>query len=189
MSDLQTFMAAIRQQESGGNYGAYNAGSGAAGAYQFTYGTWQYAMGLAGLGGTFYANLPANDAPASVQDAAAAALMSLYYNDYGHSWYNVAEAWYGGPGAVGHPNWGGGPGYPTVGQYADSVIAIYNRLGGSGGGGGVISTAGGPANSEQFGRQVSDYYRDIVGPPIDDLETLGHQLAGFQFGYTRGRLL
>src|SRR5579859_1046555 len=39
-----------------------------------------------------------------------------------------------GVGAVGHPNEGGGPGYPTVGQYASQVMAIYAQLGGTGGG-------------------------------------------------------
>lgn len=128
MATVDDFMAAIRAQESGGNYGAVNAGSGAAGAYQFTFGTWQEALSLAGLANSPYYREAANFAPASVQDAAARAIMTQYYNQFGQSWYNVAEAWYGGPGAVGHPNISGGPGYPTVGQYADQVIA---RMGGS----------------------------------------------------------
>lgn len=128
MADIDCFMAAIRQQESGGNYGALNRGSGASGAYQFTLGTWRTALGLAGLGGSQWAAGPARDAPPAIQDAAAHALMSSYFNRFGNSWFNVAEAWYGGPGAVGHPNWGGGPGYPNVGQYATQVIHIMNGL-------------------------------------------------------------
>jgi len=54
--------------------------------------------------------------------------MSQYYYQFGQSWFNVAEAWYGGPGAVGNPTIGGGPGYPDVGQYATEVIGIYNQL-------------------------------------------------------------
>lgn len=126
--ELSVFAHAERIQESGDNYRAYNAGSKAAGAYQFEPGTWRYALGLAGLGSSIWAGMSARDAPPAVQDAAAEALMSLYYNQFGHSWYNVAEAWYGGPGAVGHPDWGGGPGYPNVGQYATKVYAIYLSL-------------------------------------------------------------
>jgi Transglycosylase-like domain len=40
-SDPGDFLACVRQRESGGNYGVYNAGgSGAAGAYQFLPSTW-----------------------------------------------------------------------------------------------------------------------------------------------------
>lgn len=127
---LSLFEAAIRQQESGGDYGAANA-TGHYGAYQFDQGTWDEALAQAGLGGSVFARELPNQAPPSVQDEAAGALMTVYYNQFGQSWYNVAEAWYGGPGAVGHPNEGGGPGYPTVGQYAASVMAIYARLGGT----------------------------------------------------------
>lgn len=125
-------MQAIRIQESGNNYAAVNPGSGASGAYQFTTGTWVQALGMAGLGGSVYVREAPYLAPPSVQDAAARALMGSYYAQFGQSWFSVAEAWYGGPGAVGHPDISGGPGYPTVGEYATDVIAIYNSLGGSG---------------------------------------------------------
>lgn len=135
-SQLQTFMHAERIQESGDNYGAYNAGSAAAGAYQFEPPTWRGALTMAGLRGSPYYNQSPRFAPPAVQDAAAAALMGSYYVAYGQSWYNVAEAWYGGGGAVGHPGRGGGPGYPNVGQYAAQVMAIYAALSiGIGGGG------------------------------------------------------
>ena len=165
MAGLAQFMAAIRQQESGGNYGAFNAGSGASGAYQFTFSTWQYALGLAGMANSVYYREAAGLAPPSVQDAAAAALMSLYYNQFGQSWFNVAEAWYGGPGAVGNPNIGGGPGYPTVGQYATSVISIMNNLGG----GGVatipsgIPTLTAPMSSD-FANDVGVTYTQVIEP-------------------------
>lgn len=158
-------MAAIRRQESGGNYGAVNAGSGAAGAYQFTFGTWQEALSLAGLSNTVYYREAANHAPASVQDAAARALMTRYYDQFGHSWYNVAEAWYGGPGAVGHPNIGGGPGYPTVGQYASQVMAIYSGLGGASA---VAEPRGIPTliapMSRQFATDVGWHYAHVIEP-------------------------
>jgi len=130
MANIDIFLHALRLQESGDNYRARNASSGASGAYQFLWGTWLYALQLAGLRHRPYNYESANNAPASVQDAAAKALVSHYYGMFGNSYYNVAEAWYGGPGAVGHPNWGGGPGYPNVGQYASQVMAKYRSLGG-----------------------------------------------------------
>lgn len=158
-------MHAIRIQESSDNYTAFNPGSGASGAYQFTFGTWVGALGMAGLGNTVYAREQAYQAPPSVQDAAAAALMGSYYNQFGQSWFNVAEAWYGGPGAVGHPDIGGGPGYPTVGEYAASVIGIYNSLGGS-----TVATVptGVPTltapMSSAFESDVGDYYAGTIEP-------------------------
>lgn len=130
MTDALTlFMAAIRVQESGDNYRAFNTGSRASGAYQFLDSTFHGALRAAGLGNSVYIHMPAYLAPPAVQDAAARALMGGYYATLGHSWYNVAEAWYGGPGAVGHPDWGGGPGYPNVGQYAAHVMLIFRALG------------------------------------------------------------
>ena len=127
---LGCFLAAERQQESGGDYQAANP-SGHYGAYQFGIGTWQQACTLAGLAFTQWPNTRPDRAPPAIQDQAAAALMSLYYYQFSNSWYNVAEAWYGGPGAVGHPDWGGGPGYPNVGQYASQVMAKYQACGGT----------------------------------------------------------
>lgn len=161
MSDMDTFMHAERIQESGDNYHARNASSGASGAYQFTWGTWLYALGLAGLRRPPYNYESANNAPPSVQDAAARALMSLYYNEFGHSFYNVAEAWYGGPGAVGHPTEGGGPGYPNVGQYASDVMAIYKRLGGSGSTGSGVTPGPAPAGVDSTLRREFDWAEQL----------------------------
>jgi hypothetical protein len=130
--NMDIFMHAERIQESGNNYASVNA-SGHFGAYQFDISTWVYALSLAGLQYIVFSGVVPSLAPASVQDAAARALMSKYYGEFGNSFYNVAEAWYGGPGAVGHPNEGGGPGFPTVGEYAAQVIAKYNALSGTGG--------------------------------------------------------
>lgn len=165
MADVDTFMAAIRQQESGGNYTAQNADSGDSGAYQFSVGTFDQALTLAGLGNSVYYGKAAKDAPASVQDAAARALMTQYYSQFGQSWTNVAEAWYGGPGAVGHPDEGGGPGYPTVGQYAAQVMAIYNGLGGTTAATipNGIPTLSAPMTS-QFAGDVGFHYANVIEP-------------------------
>lgn len=132
--NMGIFMHAIRIQESGDNYGSVGQG-GHFGAYQFSMGTWAEALRLAGLVDLVWLAVPPNLVPASVQDAAARALMSRYYGQFHNSFYDVAEAWYGGPGAVGHPDEGGGPGFPTVGQYAAQVMSRYHALGGTGGGG------------------------------------------------------
>ena len=140
--NMDIFMHAERIQESDNDYNAINA-SGHFGAYQFDISTWIYALNLAGLQYLVFAGTLPSLAPPSVQDAAARALMSKYYGEFGNSFYNVAEAWYGGPGAVGHPDWGGGPGEPTVGEYASQVIAKYVALGGTNGGGPAAPAPGG----------------------------------------------
>src|SRR5690349_24346114 len=126
-TQLQAFMHAIRLQESGNTYHAFNAGSGASGAYQFEPATWRGALIGAGYGFSVWMQRSARDAPPAVQDAAAAYLMGRYFREFG-SWFDVAEAWYGGPGAVGHPTRGGGPGFPNVGQYASHVMVLYQEV-------------------------------------------------------------
>lgn len=182
MAAIDDFMAAIRAQESGGNYSIVNAGSGAAGAYQFSFGTWQEAMSLAGYANTVYYREAANFAPPSVQDAAARALMTQYYNQFGQSWYNVAEAWYGGPGAVGHPDIGGGPGYPNVGQYASQVVA---RMG--------ISVAQPPVNVPTgiptlIAPMTTQWEADLGWHYLNVVEPLWAQLAGYT-SYTLSNLV
>jgi muramidase (phage lysozyme) len=67
------FLACVRQRESGGNYGIYNAGgSGAAGAYQFMPGTWNSIAASSGRGDLVGLD-PAQASP-SDQDAMAQAL-------------------------------------------------------------------------------------------------------------------
>ena len=159
---LGCFLAAERQQESGGNYQAVNQ-SGHYGAYQFGIGTWVQACDLAGLTFTQWPNVRPDRAPPAIQDQAAGALMSLYYYEFHQSWYNVAEAWYGGPGAVGHPDWGGGPGYPNVGQYASQVMAKYQACGGA-----VSPGPGGSAGPSPwlpaFQEGLADYYVQVIEP-------------------------
>jgi hypothetical protein len=158
------FMHAERLQESGDNYRAYNP-SGHYGAYQFGWGAWDEALQIAGSNYASYRSTRPDQAPNAVQDAAAHALMGLYYGQFGQSWYNVAEAWYGGPGAVGHPDWGGGPGYPNVGQYAAQVIAKYNQLAGTSGGGGAPPQAGlhNPLDPG-YARGLEAWYIDVIEP-------------------------
>ena len=72
-SDPGDFLSCVRQRESGGNYGVYNAGgSGAAGAYQFMPGTWNSIAASAGRSDLVGVD-PAQAAPAD-QDAMAQTL-------------------------------------------------------------------------------------------------------------------
>ena len=69
------FLSCVRNRESGGNYGIYNAGgSGAAGAYQFMPGTWNSIAASAGRSDLVGVD-PAQAAPGD-QDAMAQALYS-----------------------------------------------------------------------------------------------------------------
>lgn len=160
------FLYAERQQESGGNYQAVNP-SGHYGAYQFGIGTWVQACTLAGLALTNWPNVRPDRAPPSIQDECAKALMLIYYYQFGRSWYNVAEAWYGGPGAVGHPDWGGGPGYPNVGQYASQVIARYNQCGGP--------SSPGPANTAGPSPWLPVFQGDLANFYIANIQVPGRE--------------
>lgn len=120
--DVDRFMAAISGQESGGNYNATNASSGASGKFQIMPANWSSWAQEAGLG----ANAPRTP---ENQDKVARSKMQQYYNQFGN-WRSVAEAWYGGPGAVGYSaatkqrKQGQ---YPSISDYANQVMS---RMGG-----------------------------------------------------------
>lgn len=116
---LQSFLAATKQHESGGNYGIYNQSglSDASGAYQFISTTW------GGYGG--YHN--AAEAPPEVQDAKAAEMASQLFERY-HDWRLVAIAWYGGPGIADQAAAGQDPGNPdqqgSYLAYGDTIVRM-----------------------------------------------------------------
>lgn len=92
--DLATFLAAIVQHESGGNYTAHSPTSTASGAYQFIDTTWASEARAAGF--SQYAGMPAAVAPPAVQDAVAGFMAQAIYNSPAgaHSFANTAGAWY-----------------------------------------------------------------------------------------------
>jgi hypothetical protein len=126
---FEAFMKAISGQESGDDYGAVNSSSGAAGKYQIMPGN------FVGPGGwdkealgrdirlRYYMRHP------RAQERIARHKLRQYFRQYGAR--GAAQAWYGGPGAVGNDNISGGSGYPSTGGYADSILAqmraIMNR--------------------------------------------------------------
>lgn len=114
LGQLPLFMQAIRTVESGGNYSIVNS-IGCKGAYQFCPGT------------SMYAQAAASGWTQSAQDQIAAQTMTAYFNGPAKgSWYNVAEAWNGGPGAIGNT--------ALVGGYASKVMSVFASLGGQSGG-------------------------------------------------------
>lgn len=114
--DLGSFLAALKAQESGGNYQARNP-SGASGAYQFMPGTWANYKG--------YAN--AADAPPAIQDEKARQLAQSYFDQFG-DWGSVAKAWYAGPGFASKSQTAAQGDYPSIQSYANQVVS---RMGGT----------------------------------------------------------
>lgn len=132
MTSLDDFMGAIRQVESGGNYGHPPNASGASGAYQFIDSTW----------GHFGGYQSAYQAPPDVQDARARQLMQAYYDQFG-DWEHVAAAWIGGPGtaAKGPGAWG------DIRDSNMSVSAYVSRVMGALGGGAANVSLGAAAGA------------------------------------------
>ena len=119
--DVDKFLAAIRQHESGGNYQAGNERGGAYGAYQFIDSTWQ---GLGGQG-------RASNAPPEEQDRIAREYAMRLFSQYGN-WKQVAMSWYY-PAWVDKPEmWNSVP-YPsagntkTLGQFGDDIVGMMGN--------------------------------------------------------------
>lgn len=138
--DIDRFMAAIGGQESGGNYGAVNASSGAAGKYQIMPSNWSPWATRAGLG----PNAPRTP---ENQEIVAKRIMLDYYQQFGN-WRDVAVAWYAGPGAVGGSRGNASQGnYPTINQYADQILDRMGQVGptNAAGAGGLVEMRGADA--------------------------------------------
>jgi hypothetical protein len=117
--DLGTFISAISGQESGGNYDATNARTGASGRFQIMPENWPSWSKEAGLGDNA-PRTPAN------QDLVAQFKMQQYFDQFGN-WRDVAIAWYGGPGAVNYSEEAknrkqGNGNEPSINEYADTVM-------------------------------------------------------------------
>lgn len=109
------FVYAERQQESGGNYGAVNSGSGALGAYQVMPANlpqWLADAGLPPMSPQQYLGSP------SAQDQLAYAILGGYYDQYGAP--GAAAMWYSG-----QPNPEVTYGDPPVYVYVQDVLALF----------------------------------------------------------------
>lgn len=112
MDNVDAFLEAISGTESGGDYDAYNASTGARGKYQFIPST--YAE---------YADDPDDWSPEQ-QELAAHRMAAEYIEKYGYR--NAAIAWQGGEGAIGHED--GSDGNMTTGEYADATMARLQAI-------------------------------------------------------------
>lgn len=121
--DIDRFMAAIAGKESGGNYGAVNADSGAYGKFQIMPANWPSWAERAGLG----RNAPRT--PGN-QEIVARRIMLDYYAQFGN-WRDVAVAWYAGPGKVSQLRNSDRPQgrYPSINDYANDVMARFAAQG------------------------------------------------------------
>lgn len=111
--DIDKFLKAIGNQESGGNYDVTNSDSGAHGKYQIMPANWSGWAREAGLA-------PDAQQTPDNQEKVARFKVQQYYNQF-KDWHKVAKAWYGGPGAV-DQNVNAGGGYPSTDRYADQVV-------------------------------------------------------------------
>lgn len=107
-----SFLWAIKQQESGGDYSSVNSSSGALGAYQVmpsNVSDWtQQALGYSMTPQQYLAN-------PSAQDAVANVILGGYYDQYGAS--GAAAMWYSG-----QPDPNKTYGSPSVADYVSQVI-------------------------------------------------------------------
>ncbi|MGE3705129.1 MAG: transglycosylase SLT domain-containing protein [Vicinamibacterales bacterium] len=131
---LDSFMAALAGQESGGSYSAENPHSGAYGKWQIMPSNWPAWSREAGL--------PAG-APQTPENQEKVVRYKLqqYYDKYGN-WEDVAAVWYSGQplGAnADAPQTYGGGSYPSIREYVNSVIARAGGEPGQSGGGGSVA--------------------------------------------------
>lgn len=121
---LNALMQAIREQESGGNYGVQN-GIGAMGAYQIMPSNiegpagWDMeALGRNITGQEFLSN-------PDLQNSIARFKLRNYFKQFGAA--GAAKAWYAGPGNANlnsdAPQYGG----PSVNDYSESVLALLRK--------------------------------------------------------------
>lgn len=110
------FFAGIAQQESGGNYSAVNASSGALGKYQVmpaNVPAWsQKYLGVSWSPQQFLQD-------PTKQETLAKAVLGSYFTSYGAR--GAAAAWYSGNPAL-QNSYGSQGGGPSVGSYVDSVL-------------------------------------------------------------------
>jgi hypothetical protein len=160
---IDAFMAAIATQESGGNYDARNAGSGASGKYQIMPANWGPWAEQAGIG---------RNAPRTPenQELVARHVMMQYYQRFGN-WRDVAIAWFAGPGAVGTPGAESrSDGNMTVQAYADAAM---DRMA-AGGGAAAAAGGGGYAPIETFDPAAE---AEAALKAADPIGWEGHQFA------------
>ena len=190
---LDSFVDAISNQESGGNYDALNPHTGASGRFQIMPENWPSWAENAGLG---------SDAPRTPenQDLVAQHKMQEYYNEFGN-WLDVAIAWYAGPGAVkwsqealNRPQYEYDEAgnvtaeYPSINSYAASVVG---KMGGAGRGQSGRSSSGQkstlpniPTAPDPFAEGIGEIktiakpedVRDRIGRVVDGDKSINYKM-------------
>ena len=114
---FKAFVDAIAAKESGGNYGAVNKSSGAAGKYQImpaNIPSWsKEALGHSVSLSKFMAR-------PRLQDKVALPKLEYYYNKYGAA--GAAKAWYGGEGSVKKGGSKSQGVYPSINKYSAAIV-------------------------------------------------------------------
>lgn len=126
-SQLDAFIGAIGQKESGNNYKAVNKHSGAMGKYQImpaningTGRGWDYEVLGRDITTSQFMSSP------ELQDQIARAKLTEYYNKYGAA--GAAIAWYAGPGAAnkykntGYVSGAAQGAYPSIAKYMQAIL-------------------------------------------------------------------
>jgi hypothetical protein len=142
-SEIDAFIGALIGQESGGDPNVTNVDSGAMGLGQIMPENWGPWAAEAGVDSRDFS--PAN------QMRVIKHKIAQYYEAYGN-WRDVAVAWYGGAGGVQRIRAGGGyndeDGYPSLHEYANSVLAKMNTSTGA--------ALNAPANEPQLSVNVTE---------------------------------
>lgn len=142
-SEIDAFIGALIGQESGGDPNVTNVDSGAMGLGQIMPENWGPWAAEAGVDSRDFS--PAN------QMRVIKHKIAQYYEAYGN-WRDVAVAWYGGAGGVQRIRAGGGyndeAGYPSLHEYANSVLAKMNTNTGA--------ALNAPANEPQLSVNVTE---------------------------------
>lgn len=182
--ELDQWMQGTRQIESSNNYNAQNAGSGAAGAYQFLTKTWRpqgwskdpeaAARPYIGSDGVAYYN--ALEAPPHIQDERAREYAQNYYRQFG-DWALVSVAWHAGPAkaaefAAGNIDTELSDGIMSTVDYAKAVV----KAGFGDNPPQSALLAGGAANGNVRGFLESMQGLSAYG---SDAEAIGRELRGF----------
>lgn len=122
---LGSFLKAIAEQESGGNYGAVNSGSGALGKYQIMPGN------ISGDGGWDKEVLGRNISTQQflsnprLQEKIARGKLTEYFNNWGPA--GAAKAWYAGPGNWDTNSDASQSGGPSINDYAAQVLSKMRK--------------------------------------------------------------
>lgn len=152
LEGFDAFFKAIASQESGGNYGAVNASTGALGKYQIlpsNVGPWSDKYLGRRISPNEFLHTPA------LQEQLARAVLSDYFNKYGAR--GAASAWYSGNPDL-HMSTKSQNGYPSIKDYVDSIMAKMAQYGAPlgksiVGRGGWMMPAAGPVTS-RFGYRI-----------------------------------